>query len=143
MTGHVPTLPSPAGDAVQRLHAEFCRITGRSERIVFHQRAWSELLQSYGWDESRLAADSALVARYLKRQIAKGVRMPGALKLFNFLQPDKFDSDLSEARSVMPTPRAARVAGPEAEQQEPESEEARHEGTAMLRDCINKLKRRE
>lgn len=70
--------------------------------IRFHERAWSDLLQSYEWQEARLQADIRTLVRYLKSAIAANKRNPGALKLSNVLQLDRFDEDLAEAKVMQP-----------------------------------------
>lgn len=86
---------------VAQLHAEYCRQTGREIDLRFHEREWFELLRAYQFDAAKLGRDVALLVRYLKKMIAREKRNPGALKLSNFLQPDKFNEDLAEAKAVL------------------------------------------
>ena len=88
---------------VSRLHAEFAALTGRREHIRFHERSWDYLLgEFYQGNVDTMMADLRLIVRYLKKQLGIQKRNPGCLKLLNFLQPDRWDADLNEARTMFP-----------------------------------------
>lgn len=91
---------------ITALHELYRTATGHELRLDIHrQRAWHEWL---GYGHTR--ADLALVAGYLRREIAKGNRNPGALKFSNLiLRPDLFEEDLALARAaanIRPRPPA-------------------------------------
>src|ERR1051326_5378694 len=83
---------------IHELHHWFCERTRLYTKLIFSQRLWYDMLRAYGHDCARLRADVDVIVRYLKREISRGKRNMGALKLINFLQPDNFDSDLALAR---------------------------------------------
>lgn len=81
-----------------------------------HARLWWDLYVDRGSDLDRLREDLRVVCVYLREQIARDKRNPGALRLVNLIQPDQFDSDLGEARMMLGR-RAPR--GPGAEKPAP------------------------
>lgn len=98
-------MPTETEQAIAELHAWYCQRTGLVTKLCFSQALWFEMLRSYKYDAAALRADAELIVRYLKNEIAKKDRQPGApgrnlgaLKLQNFLQPDNFDSDLAIAK---------------------------------------------
>lgn len=121
-----------------RLHAVYCAASGRpTPMLAGFARLWWDLLSSteYAWDVERFAADVEHLVRYLKMGIRDAKRNDGALKLANFLQPDKYWEDLAEARVKLRPLRPARVAASlEAPKPEPMSLEAGYEIAAKLRE---------
>lgn len=87
--------------AADQLHIRACVLTGRTERFMFHERAWFELLRVYDGNAAELGDDLEVMVRYLKKMIGQGKRNPGALKLRNMLAVDRWDEDLAEARIAM------------------------------------------
>ncbi len=83
--------PAPDSKGIARAHRIYCEMTGQSLSLGFdRERMWFELLRhGIGLNEVRR------VIRYLQREILHGRRNVGALKLTNFLQPDRFEEDLA------------------------------------------------
>lgn len=92
---------TPIEEQVATLHRIYCEGSGREEPQRFYDRAWNDLLMSpeYRGDFDKLRLRVGFVAWYLKVQIGKDKRNPGALKLRNLLQPDQFAADFAEAKS--------------------------------------------
>jgi hypothetical protein len=91
----VPAHPSPV-DAVLivQAHQLYCQLTGQSLRLAYdRERAWYELLRA-----GHTLQDVRTVIVYLQREIRATRRNVGALKLSNFLQPDRFEEDLQISR---------------------------------------------
>ena len=90
--------------AIGQAHQLYCQLTGQSLRLAFdRERMWYELLRlGYSLQELRT------VITYLQREIRAQRRNVGALKLSNFLQPDRFEEDLqiSRVRLRPPSPSA-------------------------------------
>lgn len=83
---------------VARLHDAYCRYAGITLRLRDNvTRLWSDLLKDYEDDDARLEADLKVVIVYLRAQIQREKRNPGALKLSNLLDPEQFEADLAEA----------------------------------------------
>lgn len=79
---------------IQQAHALYCRLTGQSVSLRFdRERLWCDFFRA-GFTE----ADLQRVVRYLQREIREGRRNVGALKLYNLLQPDRFEDDLNISR---------------------------------------------
>ena len=86
---------------IQQAHALYCRLTGQRVSLRFdRERLWYELFQA-GFTE----ADLQRVIRYLQREIREGRRNVGALKLYNLLQPDRFEDDLNISRVQLYAPK--------------------------------------
>lgn len=79
---------------ILQVHQLYCDLTGQQLRLDFvRERQWYELLrQGFTPDQIRR------VIVYLQREIREGRRNVGALKLSNFLQPDRFEEDLNIRR---------------------------------------------
>jgi len=89
-------------ERIQQAHALYCRLTGQRVSLRFdRERLWYELFQA-GFDE----ADLQKVIGYLQREIRKGRRNVGALKLSNLLQLDRFEEDLNISRVRLYAPKA-------------------------------------
>lgn len=96
---------------IARIHSVFCAATGVELRLGIgeynRQQAWFQFLKA-GFNEH----DVLLVCNSLKRKIAKGERLPGALRFRNLIEqlPD-FEEELGMARAEQknmkpkPTPR--------------------------------------
>ncbi|HEY8898887.1 MAG TPA: hypothetical protein VIM61_00530 [Chthoniobacterales bacterium] len=86
---------------VAGLHAKFCRYSGLplALRPEF-QRLWWDLYVDRGRDADAIGEDVRIVCVYLRSQIERDKRNPGALRLVNLLQPDQFESDVAEARMM-------------------------------------------
>jgi hypothetical protein len=86
---------------VSGLHAKFCRYSGLplALRPEF-QRLWWDLYVDRGRDADAIGEDVRIVCVYLRSQIERDKRNPGALRLVNLLQPDQFESDVAEARMM-------------------------------------------
>ncbi len=76
---------------IAQAHTLYCQLTGQSLSLGFdRERMWFELLRlGYGPEQVRR------VLVYLQREIQAQRRNVGALKLSNFLQPDRFEEDLN------------------------------------------------
>jgi hypothetical protein len=118
-----PVLPSAFpvdARAIGQAHQLYCQLTGQSLRLGFdRERMWYELLR-LGFS----LQDLRTVITYLQREIRAQRRNVGALKLSNFLQPDRFEEDLQIGRvrlrppqstPTLPTPRS--VLNPDQQQQ--------------------------
>jgi hypothetical protein len=93
-------------ERIQQAHALYCRLTGQRVSLRFdRERLWYELFQA-GFNE----ADLQRVIRYLQREIRKGRRNVGALKLSNLLQLDRFEEDLNISRVRLYPPKATAIA---------------------------------
>jgi hypothetical protein len=87
--------------AVARLHSLYCHWTGQDLTLRFdRQRLWHEFLRA-GFTPENLKA----VIAYLQKQIRMERRNPGALKLSNLLQLDRFEEDLNISRARLSLPR--------------------------------------
>lgn len=105
---------------IQQAHALYCRLTGQSVSLRFdRERLWCDFFRA-GFTET----DLQRVVRYLQREIREGRRNVGALKLYNLLQPDRFEDDLNISRVALyasktsgstPEPRSAPPANPQEE----------------------------
>jgi hypothetical protein len=96
---------------IQQVHALYCRLTGQSLSLRFdRERLWCDFFRA-GFTE----ADLQRVVRYLQREIREGRRNVGALKLYNLLQPDRFEDDLNISRVRLCAP------GPSGPNREPRS----------------------
>lgn len=115
-------------DHIPTMHALYCRLTGQN--IELHrfdrQRQWYEILRA-----GFTAQDLERVVKYLQREILHKRRNPGALKLSNLLQPDRFEEDLNLSRVRLESPRTK--AAPPQETSEPVSEETRRQQCESLR----------
>lgn len=79
---------------IQAMHAWFCEATDQKLSMRFdRERQWQELFRA-GFSEE----DVRRVVWYLRREIAESRRNPGALKLSNLLQLDRFEEDLNLSR---------------------------------------------
>jgi len=87
---------SSAWDAqrIAEAHALYTELTGQALPLhLERQRQWAQILaHGYGIEDVRQ------LIRYLQREIRAGHRNPGALKLSNLLQLDRFEEDLALAR---------------------------------------------
>lgn len=94
--------------AIGQAHQLYCQLTGQSLRLAFdRERMWYELLRlGYSLQDLRT------VIVYLQREIRAQHRNVGALKLSNFLQPDRFEEDLQISRVRLRPPPAAPHAPP-------------------------------
>jgi hypothetical protein len=86
-----PSLPAWDSGAIARAHALYSELTGQSLPLhLERQRQWALILaQGYGLEDLRR------LILYLQREIRAGRRYPGALKLSNLLQLDRFEEDLA------------------------------------------------
>ncbi len=83
-------------------HQLYCHLTGQQLPLRFdRERMWGEWLRA-GFSLPDLQA----VILYLQREIRAGRRYVGALKLYNLLQPERFEDDLLLSRvRLRPPPR--------------------------------------
>lgn len=137
---------------IEKLHAWYCQTTGlRYPLNAALQRGWTDLLREFS------AEDVQLVTRYLLRGVRCAERNFGCLKLnhANFFAPDKFLDDLVLAQKVFrvretprPVARTILVApGETVTRLDAETPDAtttvREEGIKMLRECADKIARRD
>lgn len=118
---------SSAWDAqrVADAHALYTELTGQALPLhLERQRQWAQILaHGYGIEDVRQ------LIRYLQREIRAGHRNPGALKLSNLLQLDRFEEDLALARLRLrpPPPPPPREPEQPTTSHSPEEEQAARE----------------
>jgi hypothetical protein len=126
---------------VEVLHAFYCRQL--REQLLLRdnwRRLWLEYLRA-GFDLDQLT----LTLRYLLREVHAGRRNPGALKLTNLLQIDRFEEDLLLARMEQRQRCGGRNAPkssaskPTPETEVPISDQQRREHLGLLRECRRRL----
>jgi hypothetical protein len=132
---------------IQALHSLCVELTGRDVELTMEREGQWLDWKKRGWSEE----DLGTVVRYIKKGIKNGKRNQGALKFENLIGiPQKFESDLAEARAVAGRPAAPRVeqlkagalkaAGPKADgkplAQKTEAEKA--EDLRVLAECRKK-----
>jgi len=118
---------------IVQAHALYCQLTGQSLSLGFdRQRMWFELLRlGYGPEQIRR------VLVYLQREIRAGRRNVGALKLSNFLQPDRFEEDLNISQVKLKTTPPKQVSLPSPP---PSDRTVQDQGRQRALECIQKLK---
>jgi hypothetical protein len=84
------------------IHEWYCMMTSEQPLTQTVERQWYEFLKLYHEDDFKRAFS------YLRNQIAAEKRNPGALKLSNILQVDKFPEDLALAKTNMRKPMPQR-----------------------------------
>jgi hypothetical protein len=107
MSSPASSLSAPVNAArIAAAHQLYCQLTGQSLRLAFdRERMWYELLRTgYSLEDLRQ------VIAYLQREIRAGRRNVGALKLSNFLQPDRFEEELQISRVRLRPPQATPTA---------------------------------
>jgi hypothetical protein len=118
---------SSAWDAqrVADAHALYTELTGQALPLhLERQRQWAQILaHGYGIEDVRQ------LIHYLQREIRAGHRNPGALKLSNLLQLDRFEEDLALARLRLrpPPPPPPREPEQPTTSHSPEEEQAARE----------------
>ena len=119
-------------DQIQQAHSLYCSLTGQTLGLGYdRERMWFELLRlGYGLEQIRQ------VIVYLQKEIKAQRRTVGALKLSNFLQPDRFEEDLNISRVKLRTPDATTPVV------RPQILDARKQEDGRLRalECIRKMK---
>jgi hypothetical protein len=124
---------------VESAHALYCSLTGQSLLLRFdRQRRWYELLRA-----GFCAQDVERVVRYLQREVRIGRRNPGALKLSNLLEPDRFEEDLNLSRIRLEVRKPAAASNPPRPLPAPVSEEIRRSQCEALRRLRMQLRSRE
>jgi len=119
-----PNLP----EQISAAHQLYCQLTGQSLRLGFdRERQWYEWLRA-----GFTLTDLRRVVAYLQREIREGRRNVGALKLSNFLQPDRFEEDLNIRRVRLEPPPAPPAQAPP-RLSEPERERRRRECLEQIR----------
>ena len=118
---------------IGQAHRLYCQLTGQSLGLGFdRERRWYELLRlGYSLQDLRT------VITYLQREIRAQRRNVGALKLSNFLQPDRFEEDLQISR--------VRLHPPPPSQPAPASRPAlspldQQRGRQRALDCLRQIK---
>lgn len=107
--GKSPELSGP--EIAARLHATYVRWSGIALTLrEGHGALWWTLYVDRGRDLAKLEEDLRVVCIYLREQIGRDKRNPGALRLVNLAQPDQFDADVAEARMMLGK-RAQKVPG--------------------------------
>jgi hypothetical protein len=94
--------PAPTASQIQiyAAHQLYGELTGQHLSLRFdRERQWFELLRA-----GFTLEDVRQVILYLQREIRHQRRNVGALKLSNFLQPDRFEEDLNIARVCLRPP---------------------------------------
>jgi len=87
-------MSEPTPSTPENLHVQYCEQLRQSFPLRYHwHRLWLEFIRA-----EFTIDDLALVLRYLLREVRAGKRNPGALKLTNLLQIDRFEEDLVLAR---------------------------------------------
>jgi len=122
---------NPIQIEVEQLHRHYCEKLQQPVHLRYHwQRLWMEWIKAgFSLDDLRL------VLRYLMREYRAGRRNPGALKLSNLLQIDRFEEDLILARMERQggDRRTAPVDTPKQSEIEEPTEEERRQGAELLR----------
>jgi hypothetical protein len=119
--------------AIGQAHQLYCHLTGQSLRLAFdRERMWYELLRL-----GSSLQDLRTVILYLQREIRAQRRNVGALKLSNFLQPDRFEEDLqiSRVRLRAPPPTPSGPPSPPAL-----SAQERLQGRQRALECLRQIK---
>ncbi|NJL18819.1 MAG: hypothetical protein HC901_00380 [Bdellovibrionaceae bacterium] len=93
LSAEPPDSSADQNHRIRQLHVIYCRSCGELSLRMHRFLAWSAWLAA-GHSEP----DLRLVLGYLKDQIRRGDRNPGALKLSNLLNLDRFEEDLLLAR---------------------------------------------
>ena len=89
-------------DQIDQTHLLYCRLTAQNLSLRFgRQRLWYEFFRA-GFSQEQLTQ----VITYLQKEIRYGRRNVGALKLYNLLQPDRFEEDLNISRVRLRPPSA-------------------------------------
>lgn len=78
---------------IERLHGWFCEATGQKLGLAGRERYWWTWINA-GFSDG----DLETVVSHLRREIRKGNRNAGALKLVNLLDPERFEDDLNQTR---------------------------------------------
>lgn len=78
-------------EQIQAAHALYGYLTGQQIHMRYdRERMWYELLKA-----GFTLEDISTVITYLQKEIRKGKRNVGALKISNLTQPDRFEEDLA------------------------------------------------
>lgn len=90
---------TPDLGSIQPLHDAYCQFAGVTVKLRYEAiRLWWDLLKDYNGNTKLLHEDLKIVLIYLRAQIQKEKRNPGAIKLINLLQLDQFEADVAEAK---------------------------------------------
>jgi len=89
-------------ERIQAAHRLYVRLTGQQIHMRYdRERMWYELLKA-----GFTLEDIRTVITYLQKEIRKGKRNVGALKISNLTQPDRFEEDLAISRvRLRPQPK--------------------------------------
>jgi len=89
-------------DQIQAAHKLYGHLTGQQIHMRYdRERMWYELLKA-----GFTLEDIRTVITYLQKEIRKGKRNVGALKISNLAQPDRFEEDLAISRvRLRPLPK--------------------------------------
>ncbi|CEF48337.1 unnamed protein product [uncultured bacterium] len=132
-----PISPVAEPATVEALHAFYCQQLRESLLLRDNwRRLWWEYLRA-GFDLEQLR----LVLSYLLREVNAGRRNPGALKLTNLLQIDRFEEDRLLARMQQRQRHgSSKAPGLFQPQSVPEiSDQQRSETLHLLRECRRRL----
>ncbi len=121
---HVVQPPTHA--RILKIHDWYCTMTDQQPLGPTLERQWFEFLRLFTED------DFKRVFAYLRGQIRIDKRNPGALKLSNLLQPDKFGEDLALARTNINKPIPAKAEPKPTTELPPEILEARGKKLSAL-----------
>lgn len=85
------------------IHAAYRRLTGREVPLTIAEHIRWNAWKAHGWTE----ADLELVVKHINSLIAAGRRWPESFRLYNLIEPERFATDLAEARALARKPRYA------------------------------------
>jgi len=122
---------------IDQAHNLYCRLTAQNISMRFdRQRMWFELLR-HGFG----LQDIESVIFYLQKEILRGRRNVGALKISNLTQPDRFEEDLAICRvRLRPPQKPAPTAFSQPEPDPTRIEEKRQRALRLIRDLKNSIK---
>jgi hypothetical protein len=132
---------SPAAAKVEaaqiaQAHALYCELTGQTLGLGFdRERLWYELLRT-----GVTLPQVGQLLRYLQREIREGRRNVGALKLSNFLQPDRFEEDWAISRVALRPATAQTPPAPTGPADPREQERGRQRALELLRQFKTSLR---
>lgn len=118
---------------IDQTHLLYCRLTAQNLSLRFErQRLWYEFFRA-GFSQEQLTQ----VITYLQKEIRHGRRNVGALKLYNLLQPERFEEDLNISRVGLRPPCAPKSSSAPTTQCSPREH---HQGRQRALNHLRQLK---
>ena len=87
-----------------QVHSTYCKLTGRGMPLGISEHLRWNAWKARGWTD----ADLELVIRHIQSLMAAKRRYPESLRLYNLIDPDRFQEDLVEARALARIPKPDR-----------------------------------